>query len=103
MQQGRGLDDQLKNEEQIAVICEVAELAKRCLRIKGDERPTMREVAEELQRSRKSTVQEQHKSEELETFRPIACESSITVFQIPLRTVVWRILKLGADALFPKM
>jgi serine/threonine protein kinase len=38
------------NEEQIK---EVVELAKRCLRLKGDERPTMKEVAMELEGIRK--------------------------------------------------
>ena len=77
MQQGRliqCLDDQLKREGQIEVLHEIAELAKQCLRIKGEERPTMREVEEELQRLRKST-QQQHNSEELERL-PAAGESS---------------------------
>jgi serine/threonine protein kinase len=39
------------NEEQIK---EVVELAKRCLRVKGDERPTMKEVAMELEGIRKT-------------------------------------------------
>jgi serine/threonine protein kinase len=39
------------NEDQIK---EVVELAKRCIRVKGDERPTMKEVAMELEGIRKT-------------------------------------------------
>nr|XP_009392086.1 PREDICTED: putative wall-associated receptor kinase-like 16 [Musa acuminata subsp. malaccensis] len=42
------LDDQIVGKENMDVIQEIAELAKECLNIKGDERPTMREVAEKL-------------------------------------------------------
>ncbi|THU63302.1 hypothetical protein C4D60_Mb01t14340 [Musa balbisiana] len=42
------LDDQIMVKENMNVIQEIAELAKECLNISGDERPTMREVAEKL-------------------------------------------------------
>ncbi|KAJ8497636.1 hypothetical protein OPV22_008188 [Ensete ventricosum] len=42
------LDDQITGKENMDVIQEIAELAKQCLNIKGDERPAMREVAEKL-------------------------------------------------------
>ncbi|CAD5190382.1 unnamed protein product [Musa acuminata subsp. malaccensis] len=42
------LDDQIIGKETMDVIHEIAELAKECLNMKGDERPTMREVAEKL-------------------------------------------------------
>ncbi|CAL9080733.1 unnamed protein product, partial [Musa acuminata var. zebrina] len=42
------LDDQIMGKETMDVIHEIAELAKECLNMKGDERPTMREVAEKL-------------------------------------------------------
>ncbi|RZS18965.1 hypothetical protein BHM03_00051295 [Ensete ventricosum] len=42
------LDDQIMGKENMDVIREIAELAKECLNIKGDERPPMREVAEKL-------------------------------------------------------
>ncbi|URD72743.1 EGF [Musa troglodytarum] len=42
------LDDQIMRKENMDVIQEIAEITKECLNIKGDERPTMREVAEKL-------------------------------------------------------
>nr|XP_009392075.1 PREDICTED: putative wall-associated receptor kinase-like 16 [Musa acuminata subsp. malaccensis] len=42
------LDDQIMGRENTNVIQEIAKLAKECLNMKGDERPTMREVAEKL-------------------------------------------------------
>ncbi|KAJ3705460.1 hypothetical protein LUZ61_009165 [Rhynchospora tenuis] len=47
------LDDEIKLEDDMEVIMTVAELAKECLNMKGEERPTMKEVAEELDRIRK--------------------------------------------------
>ncbi|KAM5587435.1 wall-associated receptor kinase 2 [Rosa sericea] len=43
------LDDEIVNEGNIEMVKNVAKLARRCLRIKGEERPTMREVAMELE------------------------------------------------------
>ncbi|KAJ4813065.1 Wall-associated kinase family protein [Rhynchospora pubera] len=47
------LDDEIKHEDDMEVITAVAKLAKECLNMKGEERPTMKEVAEELDRIRK--------------------------------------------------
>ncbi|XP_078167809.1 wall-associated receptor kinase 2-like [Carex rostrata] len=47
------LDVQIKREEDEEIIYRVAELAKDCLNVKGGDRPTMKEVAEELDRIRK--------------------------------------------------
>ncbi|XP_078151036.1 wall-associated receptor kinase 3-like [Carex rostrata] len=44
------LDDEIKHEDDIELIMVVAELAKECLSMKGEERPKMKEVAEELLR-----------------------------------------------------
>ena len=44
------LDKHIVNEGNIEQLREAANLAKRCLRLKGDERPTMKEVAMELER-----------------------------------------------------
>ena len=43
------LDEHIVNEENIEQLKEAAKLAKRCLRLKGDERPTMKEVVMELE------------------------------------------------------
>jgi serine/threonine protein kinase len=44
------LDDQIKMDEDMELIEEVAMLAKECVNMNGEERPTMKEVAEELAR-----------------------------------------------------
>ncbi|KAJ4733927.1 Wall-associated kinase family protein [Rhynchospora pubera] len=65
------LDDEIKCEDHMEVIMEVAELAKECLNMKGAERPTMKEVAEELERICKIMQhpwrEDQYHPEELET------------------------------------
>ncbi|KAL6197101.1 hypothetical protein ACLB2K_032713 [Fragaria x ananassa] len=43
------LDNGIVNEGNIGTVEKVANLAKRCLRVKGEERPTMKEVAKELE------------------------------------------------------
>ncbi|XP_078166902.1 wall-associated receptor kinase 3-like [Carex rostrata] len=47
------LDVQMKREDDREIICRVAELAKDCLRVSGEDRPTMKEAADELDRIRK--------------------------------------------------
>ncbi|CAD6264452.1 unnamed protein product [Miscanthus lutarioriparius] len=47
------LDEQIKGEQSMELIEQVAELAKRCLEMASEKRPSMREVAEELDRVRK--------------------------------------------------
>ncbi|THU64093.1 hypothetical protein C4D60_Mb01t22820 [Musa balbisiana] len=47
------LDDQVRNEGDTELIQEMSELAKQCLNFRGEERPTMKQVAEELDRLRK--------------------------------------------------
>ena len=44
------LDDRILNKENVQYFKEVAMLVKRCLKVKGQERPTMKEVAMELER-----------------------------------------------------
>ncbi|KAJ3684060.1 hypothetical protein LUZ61_013224 [Rhynchospora tenuis] len=46
------LDDDIKREDDMELITEIAELAKECLNMKGDERPTMKKIVEELDRIR---------------------------------------------------
>ncbi|GJN41325.1 hypothetical protein PR202_gn00681 [Eleusine coracana subsp. coracana] len=47
------LDEQIRGEHSVELIEQVAELAKECLEMASDKRPSMREVAEELDRIRK--------------------------------------------------
>ncbi|RLM69969.1 wall-associated receptor kinase 2-like [Panicum miliaceum] len=47
------LDEQIIGEQSVELIEQVAELAKECLEMASDKRPSMREVAEELDRFRK--------------------------------------------------
>ncbi|PNT64777.1 hypothetical protein BRADI_4g32830v3 [Brachypodium distachyon] len=47
------LDDQIKNEGNMEFLEEIAELAKQCLDICGENRPSMKEVVEKLDRVRK--------------------------------------------------
>ncbi|EHA8587310.1 wall-associated receptor kinase 2-like [Cocos nucifera] len=49
------LDGRVRREGSMEQLMAVAELAERCLRLNGDERPTMREVATELQGMRMFT------------------------------------------------
>jgi hypothetical protein len=50
---GEILDEQINGEQSVELIEQVAELAKECLEMASDRRPSMREVAEELDRVRK--------------------------------------------------
>ncbi|XP_038977135.1 wall-associated receptor kinase 3-like [Phoenix dactylifera] len=47
------LDDQVKDEGGIELLEQIADLAGRCLDRRGEDRPTMKEVAEELEKLRK--------------------------------------------------
>jgi len=61
------LDEQVKGEHGLELLEQVAELAKQCLEMAGDRRPSMRQVAEEL--ARLSRMDERpwgrHNSEEI--------------------------------------
>ncbi|KAG0477466.1 hypothetical protein HPP92_013901 [Vanilla planifolia] len=48
------IEQRVKNEARKEQVEAIAEVAKRCLRLKGEERPTMREVAAEIDRTRRS-------------------------------------------------
>lgn len=62
------LDDQVK-EEGVELLKQIAELARSCLCRSGEDRPTMKEVAEELERLRKFNQHlcDQHNPEEEES------------------------------------
>ncbi|KAG1353936.1 hypothetical protein COCNU_07G000480 [Cocos nucifera] len=63
------LDTHIKNEEDVELIGEAAELARQCLNVRGEDRPTMKEVADDLDRLRKFKQHPflQHNSEEIES------------------------------------
>ncbi|KAJ3675679.1 hypothetical protein LUZ60_004721 [Juncus effusus] len=48
------LDDEIVKEENLELIKEVAKLAKKCLLMEGEKRPEMKQVAEELDKLRKT-------------------------------------------------
>lgn len=47
------LDDEIKNNENLEILEEIAELARQCLQMCGINRPSMKEVADKLDRLRK--------------------------------------------------
>ncbi|KAB2620663.1 wall-associated receptor kinase 3-like [Pyrus ussuriensis x Pyrus communis] len=59
------LDDDILNERNIETLKKVANLAKRCVRLKGEDRPTMKEVAMELEGMR---ITEKHACGKAEIF-----------------------------------
>ncbi|KAJ1697353.1 hypothetical protein LUZ63_005865 [Rhynchospora breviuscula] len=64
------LFDEINNQDDMDMIMEVAELAKECLSMKGEERPTMKSVAEELGRiikHKQYSREEEYNHEEMET------------------------------------
>ncbi|URD96310.1 Wall-associated receptor kinase [Musa troglodytarum] len=64
------LDGQVKSEGDMELIQEISELAKRCVNVRGEERPTMKEVAAELDQLRKSKLHPwmiPHNAEEAES------------------------------------
>ncbi|KAG1353935.1 wall-associated receptor kinase 2-like [Cocos nucifera] len=64
------LDAHIKNEEDIELIGEDAELARQCLHVRGEDRPTMKEVADDFDRLRKFKQHPflQHNPKEIESF-----------------------------------
>ncbi|XP_016648179.1 PREDICTED: putative wall-associated receptor kinase-like 16 [Prunus mume] len=57
------LDDDIVNERNVETLKKVAEVAKRCVRLKGQDRPSMKEVAMELEGMRVTPKQPWGKSE----------------------------------------
>jgi len=72
------LDDQLKNNENMGFLDEIADLAKQCLEISGANRPTMREVSERLDRLWKVMQHPwaQQNPEEMESLLGESCVTS---------------------------
>ena len=57
--------EHIVNEGNIEQLKEVANLAKKCLRLRGEDRPSMKEVATELERLRSL---EKHPSENIDVY-----------------------------------
>ncbi|XP_038984083.1 wall-associated receptor kinase 2-like [Phoenix dactylifera] len=74
------LEDRILREGSMEQLMAVAELAERCVRLNGEERPIMREVAAELEGLRMFTKHPwvKENSEEIEPLlaEPISCEST---------------------------
>ncbi|PSS31666.1 Wall-associated receptor kinase [Actinidia chinensis var. chinensis] len=83
------LDDCIVQEESFEQLKEVANLAKRCLRVKGEERPTMKEVAMELEGLRMMGKHPwiNNDSEETEYLLGVASETSRFALSIDTMTV----------------
>ena len=73
------LDDRVRNEDYKEEVIKVANLAERCLHSRRKNRPTMREVAIELQGIRKA-LNAQQNCEELQYLRSEEIEPSYTCF-----------------------
>uniref|UniRef100_A0ACD5Y495 Uncharacterized protein n=1 Tax=Avena sativa TaxID=4498 RepID=A0ACD5Y495_AVESA len=80
------LDDEIKDEDNMDIFYEIAELAKQCLDMCGENRPPMKEVAEKLDRLREVIqqhpwVQQQQNLEEIESLlgEPLASSPTATV------------------------
>jgi serine/threonine protein kinase len=76
------LDDQLKNDESMEFLEEIAELAKQCLEISGINRPSMREVSERLDRLRKVMQHPWEQQQNPEEMELLLGESSLASSEI---------------------
>ena len=79
------LDDQIMNDESMEVVEEVAELAKQCLEMSGENRPSMREVSERLDRLTKS-MQHPWAQQNPEEIESLLGESSMASSEVILNT-----------------
>jgi len=79
------LDDQIMNDESMEVVEEVAELAKQCLEMCGENRPSMREVSERLDRLTKS-MQHQWAQQNPEEIESLLGESSMASSEVIVNT-----------------
>uniref|UniRef100_A0A0E0ET34 Protein kinase domain-containing protein n=1 Tax=Oryza meridionalis TaxID=40149 RepID=A0A0E0ET34_9ORYZ len=72
------LDDQIKNNENMGFLEEIAELATQCLEMSGLDRPSMKEVRDKLDRLRK-VIEHPWEQENLEELESLLGESSRAV------------------------
>ncbi|CAL5004322.1 unnamed protein product [Urochloa decumbens] len=81
---GEILDEQVRCEESIELIEQVAELAKRCLEMASERRPSMREVADELGRFRNLSQHPWGQETSEEELRALLVGSPNACFEIEL-------------------
>jgi serine/threonine protein kinase len=93
------LDDQIKNDENMEVLEEVAELAKQCLEMSGMNRPSMKEVSERLDVLRKVMqhpwVQQNQEMESLFGESSIASSEVVNTGDFSIEKKVARSLESG--------
>ncbi|XP_062194170.1 putative wall-associated receptor kinase-like 16 [Phragmites australis] len=75
------LDDQIKNDENIEVLEEIAELAKQCLDMRGANRPSMKEISERLDMLRK-VMQHPWAQQDPEQMESLLGESSMAISEV---------------------
>ncbi|CAL5063922.1 unnamed protein product [Urochloa decumbens] len=92
------LDDQIMNDENMEVLGEVADLAKRCLEMSGANRPSMREVSERIDRLRK-VMQHPWEQENPEEMESLLGESSLASSEVIINTGNLSIEKKAARSL----
>ncbi|CAL5073841.1 unnamed protein product [Urochloa decumbens] len=92
------LDDQIMNDENMEVVEEVADLAKQCLEMSGENRPSMREVSERLDRLRK-VMQHPWAQPNPEEMESLLGESSMASSEVIINTGNLSIEKKAARSL----
>ncbi|CAN6167305.1 unnamed protein product [Urochloa humidicola] len=80
------VDDQITNDESMEVLEEVAELAKQCLEMSGENRPSMREVSERLDRLRKAMQHPWAAQQNPEEMESLLGESSMASSEVIMST-----------------
>ncbi|CAL5081887.1 unnamed protein product [Urochloa decumbens] len=92
------LDDQIMNDENMEVLEEVADLAKQCLEMSGENRPSMREVSERLDRLRK-VMQHPWAQQNPEEMESLLGDSSMASSEVIINTGNLSIEKKAARSL----
>ncbi|CAN6196280.1 unnamed protein product [Urochloa humidicola] len=93
------VDDEIKNDESMEVLEEVAELAKQCLEMSGENRPSMREVSERLDRLRKAMQHPWAAQQNPEEMEFLLGESSMASSKVIMSTGNLSIEKAAARSL----
>ncbi|CAO2211459.1 unnamed protein product [Urochloa humidicola] len=89
------LDDEIKNDENVEFLEEIAELARQCLEMCGVNRPSMKEVADKLERLRE-VLQHPWAHKDPEELDSLLGQSSSVNSGVILSTENFSIMKRGA-------